>query len=94
MNLDKTVSFEQAYLSGGYIYMNNLHQFELSTLTMGDNLLHQKCSSSGVLGPFSEKELLDTGLMVNHFGVILKDSSGKWCLIMDLSFPKGAVLMM
>ena len=50
--------------------------------------LQEECASGRVLGPF-RKELLGAALMINRFGVIPKGSTGKWCLIVDLSFPEG-----
>ena len=50
--------------------------------------LQEECASGRVLGPF-RKKLLGTALMINRFGVIPKGSTGKWHLIVDLSFPEG-----
>ena len=49
--------------------------------------LAKECSEGRVLGP-----LLPTTLPqvhTSHFGVIPKGSTGKWCLILDMSSPEG-----
>ena len=50
--------------------------------------LKEECASGRVLGLF-RKELLGTALMINRIGVIPKGFTGKWRLIVDLSFPEG-----
>ena len=50
--------------------------------------LQEECASGRVLGPLNE-DFSNLGVMVNRFGVIPKGTSGKWRLIVDLSFPEG-----
>ena len=50
--------------------------------------LQEECASGRVLGSLNE-DFSNLGVMVNRFGVIPKGRSGKWRLIVDLSFPEG-----
>ena len=49
--------------------------------------LADECEKGRVLGPFRPGEV--SGVQTSRFGVILKKGHDKWCLILDLSSPKG-----
>ena len=51
-----------------------------------DSYLAEECSRGRVLGPLSQE--LFPPVHPNRFGVIPKGTSGKWHLIVDMSFSK------
>ena len=52
--------------------------------------LDAELACGNVAGPYSSRQL-PSGVMYNRFGVIPKpNNSGKWRLIVDLSYPKGS----
>ena len=53
-----------------------------------DEYLAVECSKGRVIGPLDQALFPD--IHVNRFGVIPKGTSGKWRLIVDMSFPEGA----
>ena len=57
-----------------------------------DNYLAEECSRGRVLGPLRLE--LFPQVHPNRFGVIPKGTSGKWRLIVDMSFPKEAAALM
>ena len=46
--------------------------------------LQEECVIGRVIGPFVVNDFRDTDLMISHFGVIPKGSTGKWRMIVDL----------
>ena len=50
--------------------------------------LAEECAEGRVLGPFARSELPQ--VHTSCFGVILKGTTGKWWLIVDMSSPEGA----
>ena len=55
---------------------------------MVDDYLAEECCKGRVLGPLRLE--LFPQVHPNRFGVIPKGTSGKWWLIVDMSFPAGA----
>ena len=55
---------------------------------MIDNYLAEECSRKRVLGPL-KKECFPQ-VHPSRFGMIPKGASGKWLLIVDMSFPTGS----
>ena len=53
-----------------------------------DDYLAEECSKGRVLGPLSPA--LFPFVHTSRFGVIPKGTTGKWRLIVDMSFPKGS----
>lgn len=53
-----------------------------------DDYLAEECSRGRVIGPLDQQ--LVPQVHVNRFGVIPKGTSGKWRLIVDMSFPPGS----
>ena len=53
-----------------------------------DECLAEECSKGRVIGPLDQTLFPD--IHVNRFGVIPNGTSGKWRLIVDMSFPEGA----
>lgn len=51
--------------------------------------LQEECATGRVIDLLIEDNFLDTGCTVNHFEVIPKGLTGKWCMIVDLPFPEG-----
>ena len=51
--------------------------------------ISKDCREGKVLGPFDPTTEVFSRVHVSRFGVIPKGSSGKWRLILDLSFPTG-----
>ena len=47
-------------------------------------------ATRSVVGPLAVNKFRDTDLMISCFGVIPKGSTGKWRMIVDLSFPEGS----
>ena len=45
--------------------------------------LQEECATGRVIGPLVLNDFIDTDMMINHFGVIPKGSTGKWQLILD-----------
>ena len=52
--------------------------------------LEEECSLGRVIGPLAFEDFKDTHLMISRFGVIPKGSTGKWRMILDLSFQEGS----
>ena len=50
--------------------------------------LQEECALGRVIGPLTVNDFKDTDLMISRFGVIPKGSTGKWRMIVDLSFPE------
>ena len=53
-----------------------------------DEYLAEECSVGRVVGPLNPA--LFPGIQANRFGVIPKGTTGKWRLIVDMSFPEGS----
>ncbi len=53
-----------------------------------DEYLAEECSKGRVIGPLDPQRVPQ--VHVNRFGVIPKGTSGKWRLIVDMSFPPGS----
>ena len=51
--------------------------------------LQEECATGRVIGPLAINDFREIDLMISRFGVIPKGSTGKWRLIVDLSFPEG-----
>lgn len=94
-------AFAQYILSvlcyGFQIGFNHSHTIQSASANMASAQLHPevidqylgKESALGrTLGPFLASFSLPE-LQINYFGVIPKRQPGKWCLITNLSFPKG-----
>ena len=52
--------------------------------------LQEEHAIGRVVDPLTINEFMDTDLMVSRFGVIPKGFTGKWRMIVDLSFPEGS----
>ncbi len=53
-----------------------------------DEYLAEECGKGRVLGPLNQEHL--PHIHTNRFGVIPKGTTGRWRLIVDMSFPEGA----
>jgi len=66
----------------------NMRSARQNPEVMTDYLLTE-CTAGRVIGPFGWHMFPPGSVQTNQFRVIPKETTGKWCLIVNLSSPEG-----